>query len=728
MAENTPTRWERVRQILEAAAGNSTSDYGGEGRPWSDLSRLETVEVYGVRMIAPPQPLPLTPARAGGCGCGCAPAVTGGAGEQGLFPPYPGRGAASGLVKGLRGQAPYDGSVFPRLPWGGTAVSDDDVQFISDWIDDGLPAGDREIDIPAPPQAAGSAGTARIGEGDAEPAVVRIWGPSESGASYGGRPGELRQRVNLDCMQPGELEALRHAFRELYNLNKWPADRRSYNNIALIHQDHCQHGWERFLPWHRVYLYEFEQALQDMVPGVSLPYWDFTMPQYRPDCPTRGLIIPPSFQAFLTDKAVDWLRCEAQPALPADVADKVRKMVGNTYPSLYTFFTAMTTTYGVDPRYTNDAYRRRFIDALLDTNSLWYPLRYPSEYYSDPDGKSITLNQFNGYHYPKPEDIREILSLRTFRDFGGGSLYNDSFGFLDQNPHNTMHLWTGGMNPEVNMKPPPDFGTGDAASGLLVEDVGRGNDAATSRNRAVRVNGRRFHTREDMYQQQAFGDMFSNLTASADPVFWPIHVNIDRLWHEWQQTHAGTPEGMDAVLTPWSYTVADTMDIARFGYEYVKSTCVIPVGTEVPVGRFVSRPLPVPQAVRDGFHSAEVRLHRVPQLDRSCFVRVFLNLPDANADTPLDHPSYAGYLAVFGHGECIGGPGHCGVPERRAYDLRPRSHNTPRNHRVNVTATARRLIEAGAQSLQITLVTVGVDYCEDNELLRLDGVSLNFLD
>ncbi|HEX7241020.1 MAG TPA: hypothetical protein VF263_12180, partial [Longimicrobiaceae bacterium] len=127
MAENTPTRWERVREILDAAAGGSTSDYGGHGRPWRlPLARLETVEVYGVRMIAPPQPVPA--AKAGGCGCGCAPAAAGEGAAP--FPRYPGRGAASGLVKGLRGEAPYDGSVFPRLPWGGAVVADDDVQFI----------------------------------------------------------------------------------------------------------------------------------------------------------------------------------------------------------------------------------------------------------------------------------------------------------------------------------------------------------------------------------------------------------------------------------------------------------------------------------------------------------------------------------------------------------------------------------------------------------------------
>lgn len=713
MEQNATTRWERVRQILDTAAGASTSDYGGVGRPWRlPLGELAAVEVYGVRMIAPAAKP--APAAKTACGCGCA--VTAerpdGAVEGGEFPAHPGRGAASGLVRGIRGQAPYDGSVFPRLPWGGAAVPDDDAQFISDWIDDGLPGDDREISLPATAETEGAAGTVRLDAAPVEAVITRVYGAQEE-ARPG--PGELRQRMNLDCMTPHQVDEVRAAFRELYALNKWPADRRSYNNIALIHQDHCQHGWERFLPWHRVYLYEFEQALQDVVPGVSMPYWDFTMPQYRPECPDKGQIIPLSYQAYLTDGAVDWLRTDARPALPPEVADRVRGMVGRHYASLFRFFTAMKTEFGVPEEYTKDEYRNRFIDALMDVNSLWYPLRYPAEYNSK--GKPVTLNQKVHYHYPTANDMAEIMALRTFRDFGGGSLYNDSFGFLDQNPHNTMHLWTGGMN--------PDFpGALDPAGAAALA-----GDAGTSRNRAVRAQDRRIHTREDMHVQQQYGDMFSNLTASFDPVFWPIHVNIDRVWSEWQQLNpAARPADLDSVLTPWSYTMADTLDIARFGYEYVKSTCLIPVGAEMPVGRFVSRPITVPEPVRRGFRAAEVRLHRVPQLDRSCFVRVFLNLPDANADTPIDHPAYAGYLAVFGHGDCIGGPGHCRVPDRRPFDLRPRSHNTPRNHRVNVTQTATRLLREGAGSLQITLVTIGADFCEDNDLLRLEGVSLNFLD
>ena len=103
----------------------------------------------------------------------------------------------------------------------------------------------------------------------------------------------------------------------------------------------------------------------------------------------------------------------------------------------------------------------------------------------------------------------------------------------------------------------------------------------------------------------------------------------------------------------------------------------------------------------------------------------------ASHETTHGHAVHVkGYLAVFGHGPCYGGPGHCELPpnQPRRFDLRPRSHNTPRNHRINVTKAARRLFESGAASLRLTLVVIGVDYCEDSELLRLDGVSLNFLD
>jgi tyrosinase len=161
----------------------------------------------------------------------------------------------------------------------------------------------------------------------------------------------------------------------------------------------------------------------------------------------------------------------------------------------------------------------------------------------------------------------------------------------------------------------------------------------------------------------------------------------------------------------------------------VRGSFFMPVGLEAPVARFVSKPIKIAPAAK-GFRKAEVRLHWVPQLMRSCFVRAFLNQPGADASTPLQgNPHFAGYLSIFGHGACYGGPGHCDPPPPRPrdYDLRTRSHNTPRNHRIDVTKAAKRLLEQTDQ-LRITLLVIGADYQEDHELLKLEGVSLNLLD
>ena len=262
MAE--PTRYERVKDILDRAAGGSTADYGGiggTGRFWDlPLDDLKQAEIYGVRLIA-------TKGTRTCCGTEAS------------------RGEASGLVQGLRGESPFDGSRFPRLPWGGNPVAEDDIRFISDWIDDGLPADDREIASYDVEVKTASTALEAIRPDNVEGVARVTHSEIASAEEYAYEYGEIKQRMNLDCMSEAQIEKLRFAFREMYSLNKWTQDIRSYNNMALIHQNHCQHGWERFLPWHRIYLYEFEQALQDQCPDVTLPYWDWTMPQYVPKHP-----------------------------------------------------------------------------------------------------------------------------------------------------------------------------------------------------------------------------------------------------------------------------------------------------------------------------------------------------------------------------------------------------------------------------------------------------------
>jgi tyrosinase len=74
----------------------------------------------------------------------------------------------------------------------------------------------------------------------------------------------------------GQLGDLREAIAAAQAIG----DDRGYQRWAGIHglplPISCTHHTELFLPWHRAYLYLFEKALQERVPGVTLPWWDWT--------------------------------------------------------------------------------------------------------------------------------------------------------------------------------------------------------------------------------------------------------------------------------------------------------------------------------------------------------------------------------------------------------------------------------------------------------------------
>lgn len=677
MAEMT-LRIDRVREILADAARQSDPDQGGvasflaeHGSFLEDSAEgMKAQRLFGVPMI----------------------------GET---------SETSGLVKALRGETPFDGGRFPQFRPGGVAMPDADIAFIAEWIDDGCPEDGKVSDQPL----ATATETALKENGGATYVISEHeFAAFEGGVNaYAFRQTEVRQRANIDLIPEAQIETFRDAMRQILALNAAPHDRRSYNNMALIHQNHCQHGWELFLPWHRAYMYEFEQNLRDFNPDVMLPYWDWTMPQYKPSDPGQGARIPNALKAFLTGSAARSLIDALDPRpTPEQVAAIERLVDARTLFCMQSdFLEWMVNDIGYtdvtpDPK---DRNRQHVITALHASNPLWYPLRYPGTYLDD-DGNISTINKVIQYHYPTAADIRQILSLNNFRDFGGGSMYNDSFGFLDQNPHNTMHIWTGGMNPYVKR-----------ASYRKGETTQRSDPPVAQAQR-------QYYSDEDLFSQPGSGDMFSNLTASYDPVFWPVHSNVDRLWWQWQQTHAGQPQNLEAVLSPWSYTIRDMLSIEPFGYEYVRGAYLIPVGYAQPVGRLVSSEISPPDGMA-GFQRAEVRIHRVPELTQSCIIRVFLNDPSATAKTPAEgNDHFAGHLSIFGHSECIGGPGHCAIPGQRPTDMRGRPHNMPRNHRIDVTEAARRMLKQ-SDTLQVTLVVIGAG---DDAVLKMEGLTLTFLD
>jgi len=654
------SRYERVKEILNTAAGDSQANYQGYGRFWNlPLAQFLEVTIYGVRMIAPPSPPdpcealasnlnvlpPAAPApKSGSCCHGDAP-KTAAAAPTAPQRKSPGRGAKSGLIIGLRGQWPFDGSRFPRLPWGGAAVSSGDIQFISDWIDDGCPERDAVL-LSAQQSQAFATGKA---------AFLSV---SDNTNAFKQATGGIKQRQNVEHLSAQELCELRYTFGEMIKLNAWPRDMRNYNSWAQLHGDECPHGWSTFLPWHRMYLWGFEQELQDFVPTVTLPYWDWTAS--TPEQIKDGYI-PAAYRCSIDDAVLGALAGKVS----EETLNKLKALEGQSFNSITKLWTKAA---GIP-----DAEQTTIIDVLKTANPLFSELRFPGEF------NDTTIEQAFHHHYPTPQDIDRILALDNWRDFGGGMDVDQSFGALDMNPHNTMHIWIGG-NPAGNIT----------------------------------------------------GDMLNNLTAAFDPIFWAHHGNIDRLWAQWQTMHPGVdPPDLSDVLGGVDSTVQDSLSVRKLGYEYASDTYVFPTQGSLQMTRFRSAAAGVKASVMGNHRRAEVTISCMIQPLESFLVRVFLNQPDADVNTSIDdNPHYAGYFSIFGHGPCIGGPGHCDPPPRprRRFERRTPHHNDPWNVRLDVTSTVQKLVAQGATDLQVNLVVLSGITRTGPGKLRFEGVSLTFKD
>jgi tyrosinase len=221
------------------------------------------------------------------------------------------------------------------------------------------------------------------------------------------------------------------------------------------------------------------------------------------------------------------------------------------------------------------------------------------------------------------------------------------------------------------------------------------------------------------------GDMGSIGTSAFDPVFWAHHAMIDRVWYQWQLKHGVTnipPEYLGLALFP-GLTVEQVLDVHALGYDYATGAVVsepdapagvggADVGQEVePPGdedetpaeppttapTYTSKPLSV-GALSSNASRADIEFYDVDHAGASYEGRVYLNNPDADAGTGYDDPTYAGSYHVFGHGGCLGDPGHCEVRPRRPYDPRPAHPLTKAKKVVTATKAVEGAIERGGET------------------------------
>ncbi len=133
----------------------------------------------------------------------------------------------------------------------------------------------------------------------------------------------------------------------------------------------------------------------------------------------------------------------------------------------------------------------------------------------------------------------------------------------------------------------------------------------------------------------------------------------------------------------------------------------------------------------ESYTRADVELHRVDLAVPSYVGHLFVNRPDADRDTPLDHDEgYLGSFSVFGKVDCWGETDeHCAPPRGGRFDHR---RSPPRYGKIRVRTPdglLRRLAEEAEGELTLNVVAVlpaREDYkdYEPADVLRFDRLSI----
>jgi hypothetical protein len=85
--------------------------------------------------------------------------------------------------------------------------------------------------------------------------------------------------MKADIVNPGAPESQRYSRWDENVAIHWMIQHAFAPSSPFeVNFGHGGSGSYSFLSWHRYFLYQFEKQLQSYVPGVMLPYWDWTDP------------------------------------------------------------------------------------------------------------------------------------------------------------------------------------------------------------------------------------------------------------------------------------------------------------------------------------------------------------------------------------------------------------------------------------------------------------------
>ncbi len=272
----------------------------------------------------------------------------------------------------------------------------------------------------------------------------------------------------------------------------------------------CNHGNVLFPTWHRVYVLRLEQALQSVVPGVMMPFWDETSAESL----AQGIPSILTQEKFYLDGALidNPLRSFT---LPANLTDDY--WGDNTGGEKTMYFKPRgyeTVRYPLSGLVGNTidreatlAHNAAYPDpvknvALLDANiTAWLHGAGPNgegPTPADPDPSGVGI-------YSMFEQCLDAPNYTVFSNTTSAGAWNLTMGsdlvVPVEQPHNDIHLSVGGFDA-------PGFETGQVAG--------------------------------------ANGDMGENNTAALDPIFFFHHCNIDRMFWLWQK-RTGHTDALDVI-------------------------------------------------------------------------------------------------------------------------------------------------------------------------------------
>jgi polyphenol oxidase len=296
------------------------------------------------------------------------------------------------------------------------------------------------------------------------------------------------------------------------------------------------------------------------------------------------------------------------------------------------------------------------------------------------------------YLYTQQSFVDQLLGYPDFYSFGGhpGDQTSNQPGDLEQFPHNSVHTWVG--------------------------------------------------TRQNPYI-----DMGNLATAARDLLFFLHHANIDRIWATWVQAsgHSNPPD--QSWLTQWfnffdpqtgkvaSVTVGDTVN-GNMNVRYQAPQSLLALSTEtqdLSSRRFTSGTADLTgTAVAKLLHpgATALALPTKPALkvrvlledvtsprQQPVRIRVFLNAPTANAETPLTDPHFASSISL--------------VPSLVPGEKHIHEH-PPATLSIDVSRKLAELIrdDPANAKVSVTLVPVGLDKKLSDAKVEVKRITLKVTD